>query len=656
MIGLDPKIANKETLLKKEYLGQYGKITKIIVNSNKVYNPTNSTQGPSYSAYINYSTDQEAALAILSIDSTLFNGKQIKAAFGTTKYCSYYLKKVNCSNKECVYIHSVQDKSNIISKENTEFYIEQHKLAYKVADITNTKIKDILYSKRNEEGVFPNPYSVYFKKHVINQLKADGFDNFVIGNSNPPNINTFGAVNTHSNNRYNGFSGYIQGSYNNTKTRGGYSTSAVSNNRYNNDNTGNIAISNFNDNNKKNYDNGNEVTENKGYHKADLSEIFEKKNDVKIQKSNNNNNYSNTNHINENHNSNLNINIEGNNNSGKKNISISNVNYKSVNSHQKEESYITKTILKEINYDNNNNSNNKDNDVYTNKNEIENSIDNDNHDKESKEESVKEKEKELDTNNIHKKDNNAFNQDENDTFTEDFKEFIEDNDIIKSIVDRSNSKSRGNSSVKESQYKSSIIKRNDLNNKEENNDIASDINNISHKNSKLSTRVNSKDVINKQKNKSKEDDFNRDSNKSTFCAVFNTYYSLFKLSSKSKFNFNNINSIKDKDIDINNNASDCNNKDSTIHEFKDDSTYLSKFLQQYYLRQPFSNLVNNLDRSNKNANNNNNIYINTEKKYYNVNSIEEEYFNKLYKNLTTNYVLNNDSHNNNNLQYKQNKE
>ena len=186
VIGLDPKISNKEILMKKEYMGQYGKITRLIVNNNKAYNPTNSSSGPSYSAYINYNTEQEAALAILSIDSSSYNSKQIKAAFGTTKYCAFYLKKVACPNKDCVYIHSVPDKSNIISKESSDFYIEQHKIAVKVSEIGNMRIRELLYKNRNEESVFPNPFTIYFKKSIIAQLKADGL---IESNFNPKTFN-----------------------------------------------------------------------------------------------------------------------------------------------------------------------------------------------------------------------------------------------------------------------------------------------------------------------------------------------------------------------------------------------------------------------------------------------------------------------------------
>ena len=47
-------------------------------------NPDNNKKV--YSAYITYSNEQEAALAILCVDSLLIDGKIVRAFFGTTKY------------------------------------------------------------------------------------------------------------------------------------------------------------------------------------------------------------------------------------------------------------------------------------------------------------------------------------------------------------------------------------------------------------------------------------------------------------------------------------------------------------------------------------------------------------------------------------------
>lgn len=175
VINLDPSIADKDILTKKEYFGQYGKIIKVVVNNNKAYNSSGSNLGPSYSAYIYYSTNQEASLAILSVDSCAINNKVLKAAFGTTKYCSYYLKKANCPVKDCVYMHSAGNKADIISKDSAEFYNDQHKLAIKISEIENPKMKEILYKNRNSYGIFPNPYSIYTKKSVLFLMDSEQY-------------------------------------------------------------------------------------------------------------------------------------------------------------------------------------------------------------------------------------------------------------------------------------------------------------------------------------------------------------------------------------------------------------------------------------------------------------------------------------------------
>ena len=53
VIGLAPEISYENELTRDEYFGQYGTITKIIVNKDKPFNPK-SQNGPTYSAYITY--------------------------------------------------------------------------------------------------------------------------------------------------------------------------------------------------------------------------------------------------------------------------------------------------------------------------------------------------------------------------------------------------------------------------------------------------------------------------------------------------------------------------------------------------------------------------------------------------------------------------
>ena len=66
VIGLAPEIASEEKLKSIEYFGQYGNLTKVVVNTNNVYNATRG--GPSYSAYLTFNSARESAIAILSVD------------------------------------------------------------------------------------------------------------------------------------------------------------------------------------------------------------------------------------------------------------------------------------------------------------------------------------------------------------------------------------------------------------------------------------------------------------------------------------------------------------------------------------------------------------------------------------------------------------
>ena len=50
LIGIPYEIANEETLIKKEYLGQYGSIQKIIINKSGYLK--NESDYPTYSSYI----------------------------------------------------------------------------------------------------------------------------------------------------------------------------------------------------------------------------------------------------------------------------------------------------------------------------------------------------------------------------------------------------------------------------------------------------------------------------------------------------------------------------------------------------------------------------------------------------------------------------
>ena len=170
VIGLSSSIANKEKLVKHEYFGQYGTIIKIVVNKNRAYNQ-NSPYGPSYSAYVTFSKPSEASIAILSLDETMVDSHLIRASFGTTKYCSFFLKNIECTNKDCLFLHKIADENDIIKRgdlnSNRTIFAQQHSYAIAIADVYNPEVKKKLLSSKKGKTVFPSPDLIYRSIFVI---------------------------------------------------------------------------------------------------------------------------------------------------------------------------------------------------------------------------------------------------------------------------------------------------------------------------------------------------------------------------------------------------------------------------------------------------------------------------------------------------------
>ena len=178
IIGLSSSLANKDKLNKYEYLGQYGTIVKIIVNKNWAYNQ-NSPYGPSYSAYVTFSKPSEASIAILSLDDNIIDNHLIRASFGTTKYCSFFLKGIECNNKECLFLHKWAGENDIIMRgdlnSNKEIFIQQHNYAKKIADIFNPEVKKRIMSSKKGKTVFPSPDIIY-RSNPLMGIKDNNYE------------------------------------------------------------------------------------------------------------------------------------------------------------------------------------------------------------------------------------------------------------------------------------------------------------------------------------------------------------------------------------------------------------------------------------------------------------------------------------------------
>ncbi|KAI9020700.1 hypothetical protein CLU79DRAFT_755106 [Phycomyces nitens] len=121
VIGLHPKLAVEETVRSHDFFGQFGKISKIVINKRPVV-PTTHAGGstsmqPSAAVYVTYQRKEDAAKAINAVDGSIIVGRILRASYGTTKYCTYYLRNMSCPNPSCLYLHEPGEDADTISKE-----------------------------------------------------------------------------------------------------------------------------------------------------------------------------------------------------------------------------------------------------------------------------------------------------------------------------------------------------------------------------------------------------------------------------------------------------------------------------------------------------------------------------------------------------------
>lgn len=160
--GFPYYLAEEKVLNKYEYLGQYGKIEKIVIKI-KIDQVTNKK---SFSVYVTFNTDVEASYSILAIDSLLIDGKIIRAFFGTTKYCKHFLNNIKCKNKNnCIFLHDFPNKEDIIGADSDFGYNDHINLAKKIIDYNSNKTRNfILNLKLDGNIIFPSKKDIYLRE------------------------------------------------------------------------------------------------------------------------------------------------------------------------------------------------------------------------------------------------------------------------------------------------------------------------------------------------------------------------------------------------------------------------------------------------------------------------------------------------------------
>lgn len=113
IVGLNPTVPPEElqSLLRSDkFFGQFGKIMKVVVNKRN--QNANSVGNSGYGIYITFARKEDAERCIREVDGSIMDGKVIRAAYGTTKYCSLYLKGLACPNPNCMFLHEPGEEAD----------------------------------------------------------------------------------------------------------------------------------------------------------------------------------------------------------------------------------------------------------------------------------------------------------------------------------------------------------------------------------------------------------------------------------------------------------------------------------------------------------------------------------------------------------------
>ncbi|PGH27762.1 hypothetical protein AJ80_00550 [Polytolypa hystricis UAMH7299] len=118
VIGLNPTIRDENQLLQtlrgEQYFGQYGEIEKIVVSKAKPGGNPNQGIG----VYVTFTRKLDAATCIAAVDGSPNGDRVLRAQYGTTKYCSSFLRNEQCNNRNCTFLHETGDDTDSFSRQD----------------------------------------------------------------------------------------------------------------------------------------------------------------------------------------------------------------------------------------------------------------------------------------------------------------------------------------------------------------------------------------------------------------------------------------------------------------------------------------------------------------------------------------------------------
>lgn len=116
--GLNPPCPPEDlhsVLRLDKYFGQYGRILKIVINRKA---PASHGQNHSIVVYVTFTKKEDALRCISELDGSLCDGRVLRAAHGTTKYCLSYLRGHPCPNPNCMFLHEPGEEADSYTRKD----------------------------------------------------------------------------------------------------------------------------------------------------------------------------------------------------------------------------------------------------------------------------------------------------------------------------------------------------------------------------------------------------------------------------------------------------------------------------------------------------------------------------------------------------------
>lgn len=198
VIGLSLTLAREEVIRRPDMFGRFGRIIRALVNRSHPFN-ADAPGGPSISAYVQYARDADALSAVRGMSNAVYDGREIRCAIATTKYCDALLRNAqvsdpaatyHCGNPQCMYYHSTSHSDSVLTREEA--------LARQYGPPPPAHLFVTVSSRR--PNFSPNNYRSAAAVPSTSQLTVQPANRPFTGRSSPSNANSLQSLASSPNN------------------------------------------------------------------------------------------------------------------------------------------------------------------------------------------------------------------------------------------------------------------------------------------------------------------------------------------------------------------------------------------------------------------------------------------------------------------------